>query len=195
MNTPSCAGDRVLPAARVHARVQAQHRLMRPWLLLAACAIGLAACGGGTPVTGTAAPAEAGRAGALAAAPQTTQTAQSTQTSQVAPPFNFGRGPSLQLLSSAPAFVSGGDARIAVRAVPGLRPQLGLWLNGIELGMPLAETSAGFEGVLDGLALGTNVLELRRRTGPITRVVDQVTLTNHPVTGPMFTGPQQQPFV
>ena len=39
--------------------------------------------------------------------------------------------------------------------------------------------------------LGDNTLEVRTSAG----VRDRLTLTNHPVTGPMFSGPQQQPFV
>jgi hypothetical protein len=43
-----------------------------------------------------------------------------------------------------------------------------------------------------GLALGDNRLEVRhRRSG----VRDRLTLTNHPISGPMFSGPQQHPFV
>lgn len=98
----------------------------------------------------------------------------------------------LKLLSSPADWVSGGDARIAVHAPARVRDQLELWLNGQPIGMPLALRGDRLEGVIGGLRLGDNRLELRQRNGGRR---DSLTLTNHPVTGPMFTGPQQTPFV
>jgi hypothetical protein len=100
----------------------------------------------------------------------------------------------LQVLSSAPEHVSGGDARIAVRAAKGLRDQLELRLNGRVLRAALQRTDEGLEGVISGLALGRNVLEVVHRSGN-GQPRDRLVLTNHPITGPMFTGPQQTPFV
>lgn len=99
----------------------------------------------------------------------------------------------LRVLSSAPEQVSGGDARIAVRAPRGLRDKLELHLNGQRLDLALAPTDDGLEGVVKGLADGRNVLEVRQRNSRQAR--DRLVLTNHPITGPIFTGPQQQPFV
>lgn len=99
----------------------------------------------------------------------------------------------LRVLSSAPEQVTGGDARIAVRAPRGLRDKLELRLNGQRLDVALAPTDDGLEGVITGLANGRNVLELRQRNSHQAR--DRLVLTNHPITGPIFTGPQQQPFV
>jgi hypothetical protein len=98
----------------------------------------------------------------------------------------------IQLLSSPAAYVSGGDARIAVRAAPGLHDKLELWLNGRPIGMPLASRGDRLEGLVRGLQLGDNRLEVRHRNSGLR---DAMTLTNHPITGPMFTGPQQTPFV
>lgn len=98
----------------------------------------------------------------------------------------------LHVLSSPAAYVSGGDARIAVRAAPGLHGQLELWLNGRPIGMPLASRGDRLEGVVRGLVLGDNRLEVRHRRSGLR---DALTLTNHPITGPMFSGPQQTPFV
>jgi hypothetical protein len=98
----------------------------------------------------------------------------------------------LQLLSSPAAWVSGGDARIAVRAAPGLHDKLQLWLNGRPIGMPLASRGDRLEGVVRGLVVGENRLEVHHRSSGLR---DRLTLTNHPITGPMFTGPQQTPFV
>ncbi len=98
----------------------------------------------------------------------------------------------LSVLSSEPQWVSGGDARIHVRAAPGQRDKLELWLNGSPVEAALKEVDDGLEGVVSGLQLGDNLLEVKHRSA---NVRDSITLTNWPVTGPMFTGPQQTPFV
>ena len=96
----------------------------------------------------------------------------------------------LRVLSSAPEFVSGGDARIHVRAAPGLRDKLVLLLNGQPVDLALKEVADGFEAVVTGLRNGDNLLQVKHGS-----VRDGITLTNWPITGPMFTGPQQTPFV
>ncbi|GAH24162.1 unnamed protein product, partial [marine sediment metagenome] len=56
----------------------------------------------------------------------------------------------------------------------------------------LPATADGFEGVIAGLRNGANTLELRHK-GRV--VMHRLALENHPITGPMFSGPQQQPFM
>ncbi|HMO47644.1 MAG TPA: DUF6351 family protein [Rubrivivax sp.] len=138
---------------------------------LAASATLLAGCGGG----GTDDSASAERAGALSAA-------QGNSSMRV----------KLSVLSSTPEYVSGGDARIHVRAAPGLRDKLVLLLNGKTVNVAMKEVSDGLEGVISGLANGRNTLEVRHRSG---NSRDTIAITNWPITGPMFTGPQQTPFV
>ncbi|MGR4869275.1 DUF6351 family protein [Variovorax sp. LARHSF232] len=144
----------------------------------AACAVLLASCGGGSGGGGAGSGVSAGSAKSSAES----DTAQQASTVR------------LRVLSSAPEHVSGGDARIEVRAAPGLRDKLELWLNGMRLDVALAETAAGLEGVISGLKVGANTLEVRHRSDS-GQPRDQLTLTNYPITGPMFTGPQQTPFV
>ncbi len=98
----------------------------------------------------------------------------------------------LSVLSSPALWVTGGDARIHVRAAAGLRGQLELWLNGRRIQPALTEVADGLEAVVSGLADGRNVLQLRH---PRAGVRDTLVLVNHPITGPLYTGPQQQPFV
>lgn len=97
----------------------------------------------------------------------------------------------LSVLSSAPEWVSGGDARIALRASPELQDKLELWLNGARVAPAMRSTGEQLEGVIAGLVEGKNRLEVRETGG---KVRDTLTLTNWPITGPMFTGPQQTPF-
>ena len=79
------------------------------------CVALLAACGGGGDSTNEAAQRE-------------TPSALSNQAMTV----------QLRVLSSAPQWVSGGDARIDVRAAPGLRDKLEFLLNGKPHSVPRA---------------------------------------------------------
>ncbi len=141
-------------------------RSMHAMAALAAAAL-LAACGGGSD-------------GAF------------SETAQRAKPASPAMTVALSVLSSPAQWVSGGDARIHVRAAPGQRDKLELWLNGSRIEPALKEVDDGLEGVIEGLRLGDNQLEVKHRNA---NVRDAITLTNWPVTGPMFTGPQQTPFV
>ena len=98
----------------------------------------------------------------------------------------------LRVLSSAPEYVSGGDARIEVRAPVGLHDKLELWLNGQPAAVALRRNANGLEGVVSGMRIGDNLLEVRHRSSGLR---DALQLINHPITGPMFSGPQQHPFV
>jgi hypothetical protein len=146
---------------------------------LAACAALSVACGGGSndqPAT---------VADALASAQHETHG------------HNFGfqsKHLQLRVLSSSPQYVSGGDARIEVRAAPGLHDKLDLYLNGNKLDVALeSKGDHRLEAVVTGLVDGHNKLEVRHRHGLGLR--DTLFVTNYPITGPMFTGPQQAPFV
>ncbi|HMN22805.1 MAG TPA: DUF6351 family protein, partial [Ottowia sp.] len=99
---------------------------------------------------------------------------------------------SLQVLSSAPEYVSGGDARIAVQAPQAEHDALQMWLNGVRVTPALQSSGTTLEGVVSGLADGENTLEVRH---PRRGTVASLKLTNHPITGPMFSGPHQEPFV
>lgn len=104
------------------------------------------------------------------------------------------RGPrtALELLSGPAEWVSGGDARIALHAAPGLRDKLVLWLNDGRIQPVWQQRGDRLEAVISGLVEGRNRLLLRHRSGA---VLDSLSLNNHPITGPLFSGPQQQPFV
>lgn len=98
----------------------------------------------------------------------------------------------LQVLSSAPQYVSGGDARIALRAPQAEHEALQMWLNGERIEPELQASGDTLEGVVSGLVEGDNTLEVRHaRRGRLA----SLKLTNHPITGPMFSGPHQEPFV
>jgi len=97
----------------------------------------------------------------------------------------------LSILSSPAQYVSGGDARIEIEAPASKHAQIELWLNGARISPALQADGDRLEGVVSGLVDGANVLEVRSDGYANQRL----TLTNHPITGPMFSGPQQTPFV
>ena len=108
------------------------------------------------------------------------------------PPVVPGRE-RLRVLSGRADQVSGGDARIVISAPALTMPLVTLWLNGAPIAPEFVTTPRGREAVITGLNLGPNTLEARLSSNGTVR--DRITLVNHPVTGPIFSGPQQHPFV
>ncbi len=101
--------------------------------------------------------------------------------------------PVLTLLSSAPEWVSGGNALVSL-ALKGSPPgEVRLLLNGKDvttslLALPGTDSSIG---LVDGMVEGRNVLTAVPRTGKSTSLV----LTNFPITGPIFSGSQITPYI
>jgi len=105
----------------------------------------------------------------------------------------------VRVVSSAPDQVTGGDARLHIR-VPRTVPlhQVEVWVNGIDQRSRFKQVlgTRMLTGVIDGLRNGDNALRVkangngRGRPTPV-----QMTLENHPITGPVFSGPHQYPFV
>ncbi len=104
----------------------------------------------------------------------------------------------LRTLSSRPEFVTGGDTLLEV-ALPAdvesdrsLAPILSV--DGVErpgaLGAPGDDDPRVYAGLVDGLPDGPSTLSVRwgDRSGSLEVV-------NHPATGPVFSGPRQEPFV
>lgn len=110
---------------------------------------------------------------------------------------------SLEILSSDPHQVSGDDALIRVNfkdrplkagpAIASNMRHLEFWLNGQPIQPEIRRGRSNHNEVLvTGLVAGDNRLELHhRRQGPLA----SLELTAHPITGPIFSGPQQYPFV
>ncbi len=147
---------------------------MTTWKLLAAssAALAIAGCGGGD---GSSAPtAQALKAG--------------NKTEADSPKL------AIAVLSSQPQFVSGGDARIQVTASKGLQDKLELWLNGAQIANTLESKGDTLEGVVSGMVVGANTLEVRHRNGQGNGVTGRIELTNYPITGPILSGPHLTPY-
>jgi hypothetical protein len=105
----------------------------------------------------------------------------------------------VNVVSSAPDMVTGGDARLHIK-VPRTVPlhKVVVRVNGDNQAdnfrrIPGTRT---LTGVVNGLEIGDNTVKVkpngRGRGRP--RAI-KLTLTNHPITGPVFSGPHQHPFI
>lgn len=100
--------------------------------------------------------------------------------------------PSISVLSNRADLVSAGDALVRVNLPKKVRPEaVKVMLGRRDVTAAFAVRPNGkFEGLVTGLRNGRNVLRARM-PGPDTRI----TITNHPNGGPVFSGPQVQPWV
>ena len=98
----------------------------------------------------------------------------------------------LTVLSSKPSQVSGGDALVRVEASSDLGALI-VKRNGVDVTDAFEESDGALVGLVDRLALGKNELAVfDRETG---RRLAQQKLFNYPITGPIFSGPQQRVFI
>ncbi|HEY8543491.1 MAG TPA: DUF6351 family protein, partial [Acidimicrobiales bacterium] len=109
-----------------------------------------------------------------------------------------GHGFGIEVLSSHPDQVSGGDALVRVtlpRGVDAERVQVTVGSTDVT-GAFDEQDDGSLVGLVDSLVEGANTLtvEATGRRGPRPRT-ERLTLTNHPISGPIFSGEQQQPFV
>src|SRR5262245_22245432 len=104
--------------------------------------------------------------------------------------------PALEILtrSTRPDTVSGGNVLVQI-AVPGTVP-----LNRVTVSLNDLDVTAAFRpglapgslvGLVEGLALGENTLRAKAEGAGDAKLE----LTNHPITGPIFSGPHQVPFI
>lgn len=100
----------------------------------------------------------------------------------------------IAVLSSRPDLVSGGDALVEVDVPKGLdAAEVRVLRDGTDVSAMLKASADGrtLRGLVSGLALGSNQLVAQAGPG---KAQGELTLTNHPITGPMFSGPQLSPF-
>jgi hypothetical protein len=101
--------------------------------------------------------------------------------------------PSIHVLSNRADLISAGDALVAVGLPAGVNPsKVRVTVGGRDVTGAFAVRPNGrFEGLVTDLALGENVLAVKAPGGPAART----TIVNHPNGGPVFSGPQVQPWV
>src|SRR6266566_1374949 len=94
---------------------------------------------------------------------------------------------SVEVLSSRPELVTGGDALVRIMAAEA--PKVAVGANDVS-GAFRPDQKGGWVGLIEGLRDGGNQLIAKAGGKEAT-----VTLVNHPVNGTLFAGPQQEPFV
>lgn len=151
---------------------------------------GLASCGGGSSNNNALAGLPTGTAATQAAAdPSAPATPPAAQ-----PATPAAAELKLSVLSSRPDLVSGGDALVEV-ALPAEVSATAVQLlrNGEDVSAMLKPAADGrrLSGLVTGLSLGANKLVAAIGAG---KAYGELALTNHPITGPMFSGPQLSPF-
>jgi Tannase-like family of unknown function (DUF6351) len=106
-------------------------------------------------------------------------------------------GVHLRVLSSRPDQVTGGNALVQVQVPSDVSlSDVTLLRNGSDVTGELHPDGqpGSLVGLVDGLNLGSNTL-VASASGVRGRPTVSLTLTDFPVSGPIFSGPQQQPFV
>jgi hypothetical protein len=108
----------------------------------------------------------------------------------VSPPALAGRESAIRVMSSPPDMVSGADALVQIDVPP--HASVRVTLNGQDVTsvFQTGQIPGTRVGLVTGLNVGPNRLELRSN-GKTTAIQ----LTAHPIGGPVFSGPQQQPFI
>lgn len=104
--------------------------------------------------------------------------------------------PTIQLLSSKPEYVTGGNALIDI-ALPreinlDTRP-LKVTVNGNEITSqfrPVLDDPRHLQAVVSGLAEGANTM-----VASMGRASASLVMTNYPITGPVISGPWQSPYI
>jgi hypothetical protein len=99
----------------------------------------------------------------------------------------------IEVLSNRGDLISGGDALVEVDFPAWVSPsRVSVDVDGRDVTSAFAVRGDGrYTGLVTGLEVGKNVLTARIRFGPRERI----TITNHPIGGPVFSGPQLLPYV
>jgi hypothetical protein len=101
----------------------------------------------------------------------------------------------IDVLSSRADQVSGGDALVRVDAPRGLLDKLQVLRNGQDVTGAFHRDGDALVGLVEGLDVGENTLAVRHNRRSSAPPAERLTVTNYPITGPMFSGPHQRPFV
>ncbi|OFW04422.1 MAG: hypothetical protein A3I61_11430 [Acidobacteria bacterium RIFCSPLOWO2_02_FULL_68_18] len=99
----------------------------------------------------------------------------------------------LRALSARPELVTGGDVLVGIEVPAGTSAESVLvTLNGDDVTSRLRVDEGGrsLTGVVSGLAIGASQLVVTSGNASA-----RLTLVNHPITGPVLSSPQEQPFV
>ncbi|MCC6984155.1 MAG: hypothetical protein IT535_12855 [Bauldia sp.] len=94
----------------------------------------------------------------------------------------------ISTVSTRNDMVTGGNVLVRI---DGSVNGLSVKVNGADATASFQAMDGGLSGLVEGLDLGDNLIEV---TGP-NGLSASLTVTNYPITGPVFAGPQEQPFI
>jgi hypothetical protein len=95
-----------------------------------------------------------------------------------------------------PELASGGEALLQVRLSAGQGNTVNVTANGKDVSADFAPQPDGtLLGLVANLRLGANLIVARAGRGPGDTAVGVLRVVEHPITGPIFSGPQQVPFI
>ncbi|GGE78772.1 hypothetical protein GCM10011533_33860 [Streptosporangium jomthongense] len=111
------------------------------------------------------------------------------QDETVSPPAQMPASGAIEIMSNRKDLISGGNALVRIRTSEGKPGQL--LINGSEVeSIPFSTSTTEWVGLVEGLEIGENLLEV---TFPNNKHLT-TTVTNHPIGGPVFSGPQVSPW-
>ncbi len=100
----------------------------------------------------------------------------------------------LLTVSTFPDAVTDGDVQVAARGLQS-GDSLKVFRDGADISPVFAAVSGGeWRGLVSGLAAGPNELKAIV-SGPAGTRIATLTVVNHPITGPVISGPHQTPFI
>ncbi|MEO5695730.1 MAG: DUF6351 family protein [Burkholderiaceae bacterium] len=104
----------------------------------------------------------------------------------------------IEVLSGRADTIAGGETLLRIdvpRNVP--LQHVTVRLNGSDVTSTFVRNDAlrSMTGLVTGLAIGDNALTVHANGNGNGRPMMQTTLTNHPIEGPVFSGPHQQPYI
>src|SRR5574337_1562255 len=95
--------------------------------------------------------------------------------------------------------ISGGNVLVRVEVPdPAHKGKVTVMLNGLDVTAAFhadASPAQSYTGLVNGLALGANVMQAWAKSRAEGQTDAQATLVNYPIEGPIFSGPRQSPFI
>jgi hypothetical protein len=113
-------------------------------------------------------------------------------------PVDPSRAVHIRTLSALPQFISGGDVLVAINLPRSTQPsEIRVSLNRQDVTDAFISDDASHSliGRVTGLRLGTNSLLAFSAHSRDDSATARLTLTNYAITGPIISGPQQEPFI
>lgn len=93
--------------------------------------------------------------------------------------------------TTPPDLVSGGDIRLVVENFTGAPSSVHVWIDGVRALVRFERRYDQVSGVLTGLKPGSNAVTVRGPGGSEAAL----TVVDHPLSGPLFSGPQLKPWI